>query len=124
MIAEGLAWAFVRYSDLYVGDEADARGRGVGLWQGDAEAPWDFRADRGFKAASGTAPASAAEGPTGCLVKGNISANGARIYHVPGERSYARTRIDLAKGEAWFCDVPAAAAAGFRPQRGSVAPAH
>ena len=90
---------------------------GVGLWRGAAEAPWDFRADGGFAPASGTAAAAA--GPPGCLVKGNVSSDGARIYHLPGERSYARTRIDPKRGEAWFCDEAAARAAGFRPQRGA-----
>ncbi|MFO1143401.1 MAG: thermonuclease family protein [Amaricoccus sp.] len=63
LVAEGLAWAFVRYSDAYVGAEADARARHAGLWAGDAEAPWDFRAG-GFVAASGTrsTPAPAAAG--------------------------------------------------------------
>ncbi len=121
MVEEGLAWAFVRYSDTYVSDEADARSRHVGIWQGAAEAPWEFRANGGFRAASGTAAGTEKAGPPGCLVKGNISGNGARIYHLPGEPSYARTRIDTAKGEAWFCDEAAALAAGFRAPGGATA---
>ena len=123
MVSEGLTWAFVRYSDNYVSDEADARGRQVGMWQGAAEAPWEFRANGGFRAASGTAAGAAEPGSPGCLVKGNISGDGAHIYHLPGEPSYARTRINTAKGEAWFCDEAAARAAGFRAQRGATASA-
>lgn len=57
--------------------------------------------------------------PTGkwsqaCRIKGNISQNGERIYHVPGGRWYARTRIDRFKGERWFCSEEEARAAGWR----------
>lgn len=115
MVADGLAWAYVHFSELYVADETRARSRRVGLWGGAAEAPWDFRADGGFAPASGTV----ATPPAGCLIKGNISGGGARIYHMPGEGSYAQTRIDPKRGEAWFCDEVSARAAGFRPQRGA-----
>jgi endonuclease YncB( thermonuclease family) len=126
MVAEGFAWAFVRYSDAYVATEAEARERHAGLWRGPAEAPWDFRAD-GFVAAAGRradpAPAASPEAPEGCPIKGNIGSGGRRIYHLPGEASYARTRIDTAKGERWFCDVAAAEAAGFQAVRpANVAP--
>ncbi|MFO1210214.1 MAG: thermonuclease family protein [Amaricoccus sp.] len=123
LVAEGLAWAFVRYSDAYVAAEAAARARHAGLWAGDAEAPWDYRAG-GFVAASGTraapAAAAAASEPAAegaCRIKGNVGAGGRRVYHLPGDPSYARTRIDPARGEAWFCDAAAAEAAGFVPAR-------
>ena len=35
-----------------------------------------------------------------------------RIYHVPVGASYARTRIDTAKGERWFCTEAEARVAG------------
>jgi endonuclease YncB( thermonuclease family) len=122
MVAAGFAWAFVRYSDAYVATEAEARGRHAGLWRGPAEAPWDFRS-AGFVAAAGRRadpapaadPAATLEAPEGCAIKGNIGSGGRRIYHLPGEASYARTRIDTARGERWFCDAAAAEAAGFRP---------
>ena len=37
-----------------------------------------------------------------------------RIYHVPVGASYAKTRIDTAKGERWFCSEADARAAGWR----------
>lgn len=49
-----------------------------------------------------------------CLIKGNISSSGERIYHVPGQRYYARTIIDLRRGERWFCTEAEAIAAGWR----------
>ncbi len=51
-----------------------------------------------------------------CPIKGNIGTNG-RIYHRPGQRDYAATRISAAKGEAFFCSEADAIAAGFRPAR-------
>ena len=54
------------------------------------------------------------EGPGSCQIKGNISAKGERIYHVPGQRSYNQTKISPAKGERWFCSEAQAQAAGWR----------
>ncbi len=115
LVAEGLARAYARYSDAYVEAEAAARAARIGLWQGAADAPWDHRAGRrGPAGTDGFAPAA---GNGVCAIKGNISRGGERIYHLPGEPGYARTRIDPARGEAWFCDEAAARAAGFRPPR-------
>ncbi|TCT09165.1 hypothetical protein EDC22_10711 [Tepidamorphus gemmatus] len=50
----------------------------------------------------------------GCNIKGNIAANGQRIYHVPGQEYYAATQVDLARGERWFCSESDARAAGWR----------
>lgn len=116
LVAEGLARAYTRYSDAYAGLEEEARTLGLGLWQGAADAPWDYRAaaapdDGGFTPAAGGPP------DPDCVIKGNISARGARIYHLPGGPGYASTRIDTARGEGWFCDEAAARAAGFRPPR-------
>ncbi|TIU00979.1 MAG: hypothetical protein E5W55_01625 [Mesorhizobium sp.] len=52
---------------------------------------------------------------TSCNIKGNISYNtGERIYHVPGQEYYSATRINLLKGERWFCSEADARAAGWR----------
>ena len=118
LVAEGLARAYVRYGDDYAAAEAQARSAGVGLWQGAAEAPWDYRADRLLERAAVRRAEPQAEpgrGSGDCPIKGNVSAGGKRIYHLPGTRAYARTRIDPDRGEAWFCDEAAALAAGFRP---------
>jgi len=66
------------------------------------------------------APVAAEFGPplVGCGIKGNISVDtGERIYHVPGQKYYRETRIDLMKGERWFCSETAARAAGWRRSR-------
>lgn len=54
---------------------------------------------------------------SGCLIKGNVSARGERIYHPPGCRYYNATRIDPARGERWFCSEAEALAAGWRRTR-------
>jgi len=45
-------------------------------------------------------------------IKGNIRSDGTRIYHLPNDPSYARTRP-----EQCFASAADAAAAGFRPPR-------
>lgn len=50
-----------------------------------------------------------------CTIKGNVSiGSGERIYHVPGQRYYAATRIRPEYGERWFCSEAEARAAGWR----------
>ena len=133
LVAEGLARAYTRYGDDYVGAEARARTERIGLWRGEAEAPWDYRAEKAAEKAAGRAvgrtgardprlapmaSGGQADEGGGCRIKGNVSAGGKRIYHLPEGRGYARTRIDPSRGEAWFCDEAAARAAGFRPPGG------
>ena len=61
----------------------------------------------------GAASTSAGENDA-CNIKGNISTRGERIYHVPGQRYYAQTRISASHGERWFCSEAEARAAGWR----------
>lgn len=111
MVAAGQAAVFRRYGDVYDDEERAARSAQRGIWADpDPVMPWDFRATR-WQAADGAAP------DPDCPIKGNVSATGARIYHLPWSRSYADTRIAPAKGERWFCSEPEAVAAGWRPAR-------
>lgn len=52
--------------------------------------------------------------PAGCVIKGNVNSDNAKIYHTPGQRDYERTQIRPEQGDAWFCTEAEAAAAGFR----------
>lgn len=52
LVAEGLAWAFVRYSDSYVPVEAATRTVGLGIWAAENQAPWDYREARWERAAA------------------------------------------------------------------------
>lgn len=74
-------------------------------------------APRGTTAATApaAAPAPAPASDDGeCVIKGNISSSGERIYHVPGQQNYDDTVITLSKGERWFCTETDALAAGWR----------
>ena len=51
---------------------------------------------------------------TACSIKGNISLDGEKIYHIPGQEFYDATEIDPAYGERWFCTEAEARAAGWR----------
>jgi len=108
LVSEGLAVAYRSYSQDYVTHEAQARSLSVGLWEGEFIMPWDWR--RGKRLASEQVSAI----PGDCVIKGNISSKGARIYHVPDGRWYDRTKIDEAKGERFFCSEADATAAGWR----------
>jgi len=106
MIREGMAWAFRKYSEIYVHDERFARRDGLGIWTAQCRPAWDYRANR-WQHAEGNAPG-------GCAIKGNITSRG-RIYHMPWSPWYGRTRIELRRGERWFCNERQALDAGWRP---------
>lgn len=57
-------------------------------------------------------PAAAQQGE--CNIKGNVSTQGERIYHVPGQKYYDDTRISRSHGERWFCSKEEARVAGWR----------
>jgi len=91
------------------------------MWQGEFQKPWEWRAASGAEAPprdAGPSPSvslvGAPEVSSGCTIKGNISSKGERIYHLPGQENYDRTRISERKGEHWFCTEAEARAAGWR----------
>jgi hypothetical protein len=51
---------------------------------------------------------------SGCVIKGNVSRNGERIYHVPSDRTYDRVQMDKGHDKRWFCSEEQAVAAGWR----------
>ena len=51
---------------------------------------------------------------TDYLIKGNISGDGERIYHVPGQEHYSDTKISPERGERFFCSEAEAVSAGWR----------
>lgn len=112
LVREGHAWAYRRYLEdrTLLADEAAAHEAGRGLWADPGPvAPWDWRRQ---------ARESAQDARPGCRIKGNVSRRGERIYHLPGDRHYDRTRIDTAAGERWFCSEAEARRAGWRHARG------
>ena len=114
MVREGLALAFVRYSNAYVRDEEAARTAKRGIWGGAFVTPWDWRHRNTKTVVLGAAavpvnaqaellkPVSAAQAPySGCVIKGNVNRKGERIYFRPGQLDYARVNMDR-PGKRWF----------------------
>ena len=99
----GHAMDWPRHSGgVYSSDQAAARVDRIGIWQGEVQPPWEYRAEK----RSGTATTKSVAQPLmsgTCDIKGNISSKGQRIYHMPGQRYYAKTRIDQSRGERMFC---------------------
>jgi endonuclease YncB( thermonuclease family) len=125
MVRSGWALAFVRYSREYVADEAEAKSKRAGLWSGAFVAPWDWRGRNKQTEILGAATVpvnaqaillsavSAEEAPDpACTIKGNVNRSGECIYHLPGDRWYAKMRMD--SGKRWFCSATEAEAAGCR----------
>ena len=112
MVRDGWALAYRRYSTAYVELEEQAKAAQRGLWSGKFVVPWEWRLGERL-------PAIPTNGivPQPCMIKGNISSKGERIYHVPGGRWYDRTKIDPTKGERWFCTEEQARLEGWRKAR-------
>lgn len=107
LVSNGLARAYLRFSDRYAEVEKAAVVAGRGIFGSDMASPEAHRAQ---------AQPARQQPPGGCVIKGNISGNG-RIYHMPGQEHYDRTRIDTSRGERWFCTEAEAQAAGWRRAR-------
>lgn len=115
MVREGLAVAFTRYATDYIADEEYARTSRAGAWNAEFQRPEDYRAG----GAGNIATAQRTVSVGGCDIRGNINREGQRIYHLPTDPYWARTRP-----EATFCSEDEARAAGFRRagQPGAVRP--
>lgn len=105
MVSHGWALAYRQYSQAFVTEEEVAKTKNAGIWAGTFQNPWDFRH-------SPTEKETILHGE--CLIKGNISSKGKRIYHVQGTSLYGKTKIDTSKGERWFCSEEQAREAGWR----------
>lgn len=115
MVRLGLAWAFVKYSQAYVREEAEARAARRGVWTAATMPPWQWReTHRGMRSADLGHTAASAGQPPGCTIKGNVTRFG-RIYHTPASPWYARIVVDESQGRRWFCTEGEAIAAGWRP---------
>ena len=125
-----------RYQSSYRAAEAAARAGDRGLWgSGCVDAPAVGTTAKSDSAPKPSPKPKASEKPTSadrparvvadppassgkCNIKGNINSEGVKIYHVPGGRSYDKTKIDVSKGERWFCSTSEAETAGWRAARG------
>jgi endonuclease YncB( thermonuclease family) len=118
MVAAGHALDWPRYSGgAYKREQAAAKQAKLGLWQGSFERPWEYRARQRESMSPNVLPLVSDTTASDCTIKGNISSNGERIYHMPGQKFYNETRISASKGERWFCSEQEARAAGWRRAR-------
>lgn len=104
MVELGYARAFVKYSGEFIADEIEAQNAKRGLWAGQWQAPWDWRAAQ---------LAANDVGSNGCVIKGNIGKKG-KVYYMPFHAAYRRVKIDRNRGEHWFCTEDEAIQAGWR----------
>jgi micrococcal nuclease len=102
LLSEGYAHEYTysipyKYQVEFKTAEREARANNRGLW-------------------SPSACQTTTEKPTdSCVIKGNISSKGEKIYHVPDGEYYNKTIINESLGERWFCTESEAKAAGWRP---------
>ncbi|TIS85649.1 MAG: thermonuclease family protein [Mesorhizobium sp.] len=114
LVENGYALDWPKYSNgAYAARQALAKAAKRGIWSGSFQVPWDWRAEHRDNGQSPAAPLFALS-KSGCNIKGNISTDGERIYHVPGQKYYDVTRISESKGERWFCSEADARSAGWR----------
>lgn len=83
------------YVDVLLEAQKGAREKKLGLW-GNAELSKQIE---------------------GCKIKGNISTNNEKIYHMPGQMYYEKTSTTESKGEKWFCTELDALDNGYRKAR-------
>ena len=127
MVQQGWALAYVKYSSAYIRSEESARTNRLGLWRGAFIAPWDWRHRNKqtvilgaisvpLNAQTMLLPASGTEGAPSleCVIKGNVSRTGERIYHMPDQKYYAKIDMDKGADRRWFCTAEEAEAAGWR----------
>src|SRR3989344_698507 len=111
LIKQGFAYSYsyppdINYQDQIVKAQQEARDAKRGLWNACQTA-------KGQTSTPSISPTSTPKNGS-CLIKGNISTSGEKIYHLLGCGSYSKTTIDEARGERWFCSETEAQTAGWR----------
>lgn len=110
LVRGGFVFAEPGLLAAYAALEREARAEKLGIWNGEAERPADYRTQKWQEATRSA--------PDGCPIKGNVR-GGRRIYLLPWSRDYARVRVSRARGERWFCSEDEARAAGWAPSERS-----
>jgi len=49
-----------------------------------------------------------------CVIKGNVDARGQKYYHLPGDKYYLKTIVNLDKEDQWLCSIEEAEAKNFQ----------
>ncbi len=105
LVVEGFAYAStfppdIKYQNKFLKSERQAQLDNKGLWS-----------------SCGVDSQQVQQSPTDCIIKGNITSQGEKIYHLPGQKYYDKTVIDTARGEKWFCTEVEATDAGWRKSK-------
>ena len=110
LVRNGWAVAYRKYSRRYVKEESFAKLNSAGIWEGNFIEPWKWRNGDRYDVEKETPENK-------CLIKGNISSDGEKIYHTPDAQHYSKTRITLGKGDRWFCTEADALQKGWRKSK-------
>ena len=108
LVKQGFAYSYsyppdIKYQGEFLKAQQEAREAKRGLWSACPDAEKET-----------TVPVIDSASNGSCLIKGNISTSGEKIYHLLGCGSYSKTQIDEKRGEKWFCSESKAQAAGWR----------
>lgn len=114
LVKQGFAFSYsyppdIKYQELFVAAQAEAWEKNLGLWSSCLA-----EQDPALQDPTPSPVRLNAEVSGDCQIKGNISASGEKIYHLPGCGSYEKTSIDESRGERWFCAEDEAVSAGWR----------
>lgn len=111
LVKQGFAHSYtyppdVKYQDLFVAAEKEARDANRGLWNS-----CPVTKENVNLSPTGVQTSNV---DSSCKIKGNIGSTGEKIYHLPGCGSYEKTKVDESRGEKWFCSEDEAVSAGWR----------
>ncbi len=104
----------VKYADKFREAQAEAQENNRGLWAGCPVGSNESNTNSESSEINTVISNPSISPNSSCLIKGNISTSGERIYHLPGCGSYDKTVIDESAGERWFCTEDEAVTAGWR----------
>jgi len=112
LVREGFAHASsyppdIKYQEQFTRAEQEAQEFNRGLWE----------KCTGATQSVSNSTNQTANSQNGCLIKGNISSSGEKIYHMLGQYYYEKTVIDESRGEKWFCTEEEAISAGWRKSK-------
>lgn len=48
------------------------------------------------------------------MIKGNVDRMGQKYYHLPGDKYYSQTEVNLLKEDQWLCTIEEAEAKNFQ----------
>ncbi len=108
MVLSGNAIAYLYYSQDYKTHQGHAKSAKQGIWAGEFIEPYKWRKGERLTKQADTGQ---------CKIKGNISSKGVKIFHIQSGQYYSQTKIDVSKGEKWFCTESEAISAGWRKSK-------